>query len=116
MCVRTRTLAVLLPLTVGDYLLWKWSVAGSHDVIALASGMTLLPLAALSVGRLGVSLLGAVAHTLRGSPRMSRRMRTTPPLTSHRPTNATAAPEALGTGSPGSIPAPAQPATRKLAA
>lgn len=116
MRVRTRTLAVLLPLTVGDYLLWKWSVAGSHDVIALASGMTLLPLAALSVGRLGVSVLGAVAHTLRGSPRMSRRMRTAPPLTGHRRTNATAAGDALGTGTPGSVPAQPEPASRKLAA
>jgi hypothetical protein len=52
-------LAIVFVLAVGDYLLWNWSLGGSHDVLALVSGLTLVLLAialfwlvALSVGRL----------------------------------------------------------------
>ena len=45
-----RTLVFVLGLTVGDYLLWSWSLNGNHDVIALASGLTLPPLALASCG------------------------------------------------------------------
>ncbi|MCW2969850.1 MAG: hypothetical protein JWO23_977 [Solirubrobacterales bacterium] len=54
-----RPLVFVSGLTVGDYLLWNWSLNGSHDVLALVSGLTLPPLAvacvwllALSAGRL----------------------------------------------------------------
>jgi hypothetical protein len=57
--VSHRPLVFVSGLTVGDYLLWNWSLNGSHDVLALVSGLTLPPLAvacvwllALSVGRL----------------------------------------------------------------
>jgi hypothetical protein len=47
-------LAFLLVLTAGDYLLWHWSIANGHDIMSLVAGLTLLPLAALSLG--GVAL------------------------------------------------------------
>lgn len=65
--MRPRALALLLPLTAVDYLLWDWSVAGSHDVLALISGMTLLPLAVLSLWLIGVATLRLLAHSLRQS-------------------------------------------------
>jgi hypothetical protein len=70
--VRPRALVLLLPLTAVDYLLWDWSVAGSHDVLALISGMTLLPLAVLSLWLIGVGALRLFARTLRGSSKMVR--------------------------------------------
>ena len=40
-----RPLVFVSGLTVGDYLLWNWSLNSNHDVIALVSGLTLPPLA-----------------------------------------------------------------------
>ncbi len=70
----------LLVLTGFDYALWDWSIESGHDIVSLVAGLTLLPLAALSVGglvlavaRLGGRLLGksgasrSRAHT-RGAP------------------------------------------------
>ncbi len=52
-------------LAVGDYLLWKWSLGANHDVVALVSGMTLIPLlialAWLAVVA-GVRLLASLAR------------------------------------------------------
>jgi hypothetical protein len=42
--VRLRVLGIVVVLTAGDYLLWRWSVAGGHDVTAIVSGVTLVPL------------------------------------------------------------------------
>ena len=39
-----RPLAIVSGLTIGDYLLWNWSLNASHDVLALVSGLTLPPL------------------------------------------------------------------------
>ena len=50
-----RPLVLVLGLTVGDYLLWNWSLSGNHDVIALASGLTLPPLALLAIWLLAVA-------------------------------------------------------------
>jgi hypothetical protein len=54
-----RPLVLVSGLTVGDYLVWNWSLNGNHDVLALVSGLSLPPLAvaclwllALSVARL----------------------------------------------------------------
>jgi len=72
-------------LTLGDYALWDWSIAGGRDVLALASGLTLIPLAAatlalvaLGAARLSAALLGRtrgrdLAHT--GATRGSRSRR-----------------------------------------
>ncbi|MHB8235021.1 MAG: hypothetical protein ACYDHT_10250, partial [Solirubrobacteraceae bacterium] len=39
-----RPLATVTGLTIGDYLLWNWSLNTNHDVLALVSGLTLPPL------------------------------------------------------------------------
>lgn len=53
--MRPRALVFLLVLTVGDYLLWNWSIADSHDIVSLVAGLTLLPLAAVSCGALVIA-------------------------------------------------------------
>jgi hypothetical protein len=57
--VPIRPLVFLSGLTLGDYLLWNWSLNANHAVLALISGLTLPPLAvaclwllALTLGRL----------------------------------------------------------------
>jgi hypothetical protein len=57
--VSHRPLVLVSGLTVGDYLLWNWSLNSNHDVLALVSGLTLPPLVvaclwllALTVARL----------------------------------------------------------------
>ena len=44
MLVSHRPLAIVSGLTIGDYLLWNWSLNANHDVLALVSGLTLPPL------------------------------------------------------------------------
>jgi hypothetical protein len=39
-----RRLALIAGLTVGDYLLWNWSLDKNHGALALLSGLTLPPL------------------------------------------------------------------------
>jgi hypothetical protein len=50
-------LASFAGLTLGDYGLWKWSLAGNHQVLAVVFGLTLPPLA---VAFLWVLVLGAM--------------------------------------------------------
>ncbi len=74
---------MLLALTAGDYLLWDWSIADSHDVVSLVSGLTLLPIAAITVGMVAVA--GArLLRLLLGGP-SSRR----PPGQAHEDVEAT---------------------------
>jgi hypothetical protein len=47
----------LLVLTAVDYALWDWSIADGHDILSLGAGLTLLPLAAVSLA--GLVLVGA---------------------------------------------------------
>ena len=47
--VSFRPLVFVIGLTVGDYLLWNWSLNGNHDVLALVAGLTLPPLAVACV-------------------------------------------------------------------
>jgi hypothetical protein len=72
---------LVLGLTVGDYLLWNWSLNANHDVVALVSGLTLPPLALVSMWLLalaGARLLSTLGHR-RGAtvakPRRRRRVR-----------------------------------------
>jgi hypothetical protein len=77
----------VLALTVGDYLLWNWSLNGNHDVIALASGLTLPPLALVSLWVLALAamkLLAAGAR-LRRSPSVGPGTRAAPAESSRRP-------------------------------
>jgi hypothetical protein len=111
--VRPRALVWLLPLTAGDYLLWNWSLAGSHDMLALASGMTLLPLAVVSLGTAGLAAIRALVHGARRSSPLAR-------STSHGPDRSIERGQSSedGTGpdhtQPRAAPGPAP--TRKLAA
>ena len=50
-----RPLVLVSGLTVGDYLLWNWSLNGNHDVLVLVSGLTLPPLAVASLWLLAMS-------------------------------------------------------------
>jgi hypothetical protein len=54
-------------LTLGDYLLWNWSLGGSHDVLALVSGLTLPPLAVAFVWLIALTLVRLLARSARGS-------------------------------------------------
>jgi hypothetical protein len=55
-------------LAAGDYLLWNWSLAGSHDTMALLSGLT-LPLLAIALVRM---LLWSLASLIARSARLPR--------------------------------------------
>ncbi len=78
-----RPLVFVIGLTVGDYLLWNWSLNHNHDAIALVAGLTLPPLAvaclwlgALSVGRL--LAMTASERRRRRSAGQERRRASTP--------------------------------------
>jgi hypothetical protein len=68
-------LIFLLVLTVADYLLWNWSIAGGHDVVSLVAGLTLLPLGALSVAQLALAGARLMGLALGGSSTRRRRAR-----------------------------------------
>jgi hypothetical protein len=66
----------LLVLTAVDYVLWDWSIADGHDITSLVAGLTLLPLAAVSLGGLvltGARLMGLLLG--RSGPRARARVR-----------------------------------------
>jgi hypothetical protein len=70
--VSYRPLVLVGGLTLGDYLLWDWSLGGNHDVLALVSGLTLPLLALVCIWMLAVN---AARLLRRGTRRMG----------SHRP-------------------------------
>jgi hypothetical protein len=63
-----RPLALVSGLTLGDYLLWNWSLSGNHVVLALVSGLTLPPLAVACVWLLALGLARLIARLTRRSP------------------------------------------------
>lgn len=67
-------MACVLVLTVGDYLLWNWSLASNHVILSLLAGLTLLPLAAVSLGLIALATLGLLARVARTSSTMARSM------------------------------------------
>jgi hypothetical protein len=69
----------LLALTVADYALWHWSIAGGHDILLLVSGLTLLPLAAATLALLA---LGA-ARLCGGALERAHDRRRRPPRHAH---------------------------------
>ena len=73
--MRLRALLFLLALTAGDYLLWKWSIAGGHDVLSLLAGCTLVPLIAISAYRLVLAAAGLLSHAARRSSTSARAKR-----------------------------------------
>jgi hypothetical protein len=69
----------LLVLTAVDYVLWDWSIAGGHDIVSLVAGLTLLPLAAVSLCGLALTsarLLGLLFGRI--GPRARARARKAP--------------------------------------
>jgi hypothetical protein len=54
------SLAIVALLAFCDYLLWNWSLGVNHDILALVSGMTLIPL----LIALAWLLVLALAHLL----------------------------------------------------
>ena len=89
--MRLTALVFLLVLTAGDYVLWDWSIADGHDVVSLVAGLTLLPLAAVSLGGLvlaGGRLLGLLLGRSSTSIRAGRASRETD--ASERPSHASA--------------------------
>jgi hypothetical protein len=73
--VRLRALLFLLVLTAGDYMLWKWSIAGGHDVLSLLAGCALVPLMAISAYRLVLGGAGLLSYAARRSSTSARAKR-----------------------------------------
>jgi hypothetical protein len=71
--VSHRPLAIVSGLTIGDYLLWNWSLNGSHDVLALVSGLTLPPLAAAFLWLIALTGARLLARTRRPGARKATR-------------------------------------------
>jgi hypothetical protein len=67
--VSYRPLAFVSGLTLGDYLLWNWSLNANHDVLALISGLTLPPLLLACAWLLAVNLIRLVGGSTRRSGR-----------------------------------------------
>ena len=61
----SRPLALVSGLTLGDYILWNWSLNANHDVLALVSGLTLPPLALACLAMLVLSLLRVIGSSTR---------------------------------------------------
>jgi hypothetical protein len=63
--VSLRPLALCTGLTLGDYLLWNWSLNSNHDALALVSGLSLPPLAVACVWLLALSVARLIARSTR---------------------------------------------------
>jgi hypothetical protein len=61
--VSHRPLVFVSGLTVGDYLVWNWSLNGNHDVVALVSGLTLPPLAVACLWLLVLSVARVIGRS-----------------------------------------------------
>jgi hypothetical protein len=71
--VHHRPLALVSVLAGGDYLLWNWSLQGSHDVLGLVAGLTLPPLAIALVWLLGLNAARLLARAARTPRQQSRK-------------------------------------------
>jgi len=97
--------------TVGDYLLWNWSLNANHAAIALISGLTLPPLALASLWLLALfagRLLAGAAR--RRASRESRATGGPPAQAPRRSAGALAIEDGAAPGPPHESP------SRKLAA
>jgi len=115
--VSHRPLALVSGLTVGDYLLWNWSLTNGHDVLALIAGLTLLPLGTAWVWLLTLGLARLLARSARRGSSISARRRSARALMD--PLRApTAAADSLAADEPAAASTAASSASpsRKLAA
>ena len=114
-----RPLVFVSGLTVGDYLLWNWSLNGNHDVLALVSGLTLPPLAVACLWLLALSVARLLARSAR---RPAARDAPDAPVARRRPGRTRrAAATSAGTGArpveePPTSTTPTGASSRKLAA
>ena len=60
-----RPLALAALLSLGDYLLWNWSLNGNHDIVALIAGVTLVPLLIALVWLLALGTTHLIADAAR---------------------------------------------------
>jgi hypothetical protein len=77
--VSHRPLVFVSGLTVGDYLLWNWSLNGNHDVVALVAGLTLPPLVVAWLWLLALSAARLLARYTRRPLAVSKRNRADQP-------------------------------------
>jgi hypothetical protein len=61
-------------LTLGDYLLWKWSLGSHQDILALVAGLTLPPLGAALVWLTGLLAVRVLARQTRRAARRAPRL------------------------------------------
>ena len=74
-----RPLVLVAGLTLGDYLLWHWSLGARHDGVALASGLTLPPLGLACIWLtllLLTRVLARQTRSVRRAPASARASRT----------------------------------------
>jgi hypothetical protein len=69
--VSRRPLVFVSALTVGDYLLWNWSLSGNHDALALLAGLTLPPIALAFLWLLAIGLARLIAAATRRRPALT---------------------------------------------
>jgi len=96
-------LGVALLLAGGDYLLWSWSLASDHNVLALFCGLTLAP---LSISLLWLALLSATRMLRRAAaePRRDARRSAAAARSRRRATTAAAGPQPDGEPAPAAGP------------
>jgi hypothetical protein len=115
--VSHRPLALVSGLTVGDYLLWNWSLNGNHDVLALVSGLTLPPLAVACLWLFALSLARLIARSARRSRvQAGARRRHADRDREHRAGRSTATPAPSDPAPASAAPTASAPSSGKLAA
>jgi len=63
--VSRRPLVTVPALTLGDLLLWHWSLAAHHEILALVSGLSLPPLGLASAWLVAFGCIRLVARGVR---------------------------------------------------
>jgi hypothetical protein len=117
MYVPYRPLLFVSGLTVGDYLLWNWSLSGNRDVLSLVSGLTLPPLLAACAWLLVLTLARLLmSQPERRNARAVRASRRAETSHTSAPPHRTPAGRARTAGEPASSTAPAGRSSSKLAA
>ena len=107
-----RPLVLVSGLTLGDYLLWNWSLNSNHYVLALVAGLTLPPLAIACLWLLALNVARLIARYPRRPAPHFRRTGAGSRRRAEPPTAEAAAPrqEAAPTATPAAQP------SRKIAA
>jgi hypothetical protein len=90
--VSHRPLAIVTGLTIGDYLLWNWSLNANHDVLALVSGLTLPPLTIAFLWLIALTTARVIARSSRGRARAGATERAPSAATAARPAAAQSSP------------------------